>query len=176
MDKQRISDEALENIKKLSVYLREMAANQNQKNDTGFNIQHFCKGLNSKNECGSTACAVGHFAIMTGNEVTDDGVTTPSGQFLTWMQYSKSHIGLNASVTQSDSIFWDWFFGGGWSEVDNTPLGVVARIEHYLEHGIPRNFIISNSSAKYNYTMVDEYLERRIKLESETEQARSTHA
>ena len=32
-----------------------------------------------------------------------------------------------------------WFFSDDWTEIDNTPTGAAARIEWYLQHGLPDN-------------------------------------
>lgn len=184
-DKLVISEKAAGALAQLSDYLKNLALHENENKEEliGFDMQHyhrFTDGDEDKNECGSTACAVGHCAVMMGFIPTNDGVITrkqtEDGDVLSWSEFSQKYIDMGNCGTKEEALVWEWFFSGEWDEVDNTPLGVVARIEYFLEHGIPHNFIISNSSAKYNYTMVDEYLERRVKLESETELARSTHA
>lgn len=171
-----ISEKAKGVIAQLSDYLKNLALNENENKDEliGFDMQdyhRFTDGDEDKNECGATACAVGHCAVMMGFIPTNDGVITreqtEDGYSLSWPEFSQKYIDMSNCSTKEEALIWEWFFSGEWDEVDNTPLGVVARINHFLEKGLPENFIISQSTAKYNYMMVSEYVDSATALKKE---------
>ena len=161
-----ISDQAVKNVKELAEYLKGLSANKNSATAIDFDMEYFCKEENYKSHnCGTSACAVGHFAIMIGAQINEDFVVLPDSQKqMGWMNFCRTYIGISSD--NDESIVWDWLFSGDWDEVDNTALGAVARIEHFLEHGIPTDFSTSKSSTKYNGTMVGHYIERRKSLEA----------
>ena len=176
-----LSKKAAGVIADLSDYLKKIAVTENENKEelVAFDMEFFHKlffhkltaGDAERNECGATACAVGHCAVMMGFIPTGNGVITreqeEDGEVLNWNEFCKQYIDINPTGTQEDILIWDWFFSGGWSEVDNTPLGVVARINYFLEKNLPKNFVISRSFAKYNFMMVDEYAEQTTALKRE---------
>lgn len=174
-DKLVLSKKAAGVIADLSDYLKKIAAtaNENKEELVAFDMEFFHKltaGDAERNECGATACAVGHCAVMMGFIPTGNGVITreqDDGEVLDWSEFCKQYIDINPTGTREESLIWGWFFSGEWSEVDNTPLGVVARINHFLEKNLPKNFVISQSVAKYNFMMVDEYAEQTAALKKE---------
>ena len=171
-----LSKKAAGVIADLSDYLKKIAvtANENKEELVAFDMEFYHKftdGDAERNECGATACAVGHCAVMMGFIPTVDGVITreqeEDGGWLNWHEFCNQYIDMKPIGTQEESLIWDWFFSGEWSEVDNTPLGVVARINYFLEKNLPRSFVISQSVAKYNLMMVDGYAEQTAALKKE---------
>ena len=175
-DKLVISEKASGVLAQLSEYLKNLALNENENKTAlvGFDMEHYHRltdGDEDKNECGSTACAVGHCAVMMGFIPTYDGVITreqeEDGEVMSWTDFSAKYIDISVVSTIEEMLVWDWLFSGEWDEVDNTPLGVVARINHFTENGLPDNFIISRSAAKYNYMMVNQYADSVSALKKE---------
>lgn len=75
--------------------------------------------------CGTCGCAIGHgFALV------------PKAACETIDEYSARVYGLDA---EGDD--WHWLFGSAWAPIDNTPHGASARIRHYLENGVPENWM-----------------------------------
>lgn len=165
-----ITQETRDNLAKLSTYLREKAS---QDSRLKFGMETFYSS--NPHLCGTSACAIGHYALMLGWEPVNGGVTPPAkqglencpadrGEVLGWLTFSRQVLGLSSrGATEHD---WNWMFSGEWGEVDNTILGAAARIDYYLERGVPENFSMSNSNSKFNDTMTNHYLDRRMKLEA----------
>lgn len=170
VNRSSISSAAQANIKKLAEHLKTLGTNDNRFDNVSFDMQFYCRFLDVEddvedNDCGSSACAVGHYAILLGADVEVDGVDMPNGDSLTWVQFAQKYVGINPCGWSEQQICFDWLFSGEWDVLDNTPLGAAARIEHFLEHGIPQSFADSTSVAKYNKSMVAVYLARREALE-----------
>lgn len=115
-------------------------------------------------ECHTSACAVGHFALMRGYKVNNYGVYMGEQGMESWRWFSTNVVGIAPYGVHERA--WDWMFGGSWMECDNTPLGVVARIDYFLEYGVPDNFIIDDcgniiesASAMAHYLPIRERLE-----------------
>ncbi len=111
------------------------------------------------NRCGASACAVGHYAVMLGWEASDDG-TRPIGGFgdnpptelhygslMSWTDFSDVVIGVPRDSNIEGRDAWDWMFDGDWNQSDNTAKGAAARIEYYLAHGVPEDFVIGMESS-----------------------------
>lgn len=160
-----VSAQTRAELVKLSTYLREV---DSRPSNLKFDMETFYSP--TPHECGSSACAIGHYAIMIGWQPMYGGIAPPEGQVvetcsigesnvLGWQVFSRQVLGLsNRGSTEED---WDWLFSGEWGGVDNTALGAAARIDYYLEHGVPDPFSISSSLSKYNETMVDLYKDYR---------------
>ena len=82
-------------------------------------------GTVAPSQCGAVACALGHAPSMV--EPAVDGED--------WTEYSARVFGILAC-----SAVWDWIFSPDWADYDNTPAGVVSRIDYYLAHGVPKEF------------------------------------
>lgn len=161
MTTEYVSAETRAELAKLSTYLREKAS---QDSHLKFDMETFYSP--NPHLCGSSACAIGHYAIMLGWEPVNGGVSPPAkqglencpadrGEVLGWMTFSRQVLGLKSrGATEHD---WNWMFSGEWGDVDNTALGAAARIDYYLEHGVPDSFSVSTSVNKYNETMVELY-------------------
>ena len=177
-DKSVLTDEAQANLVELAAYLKNYAtkiaeANRLKKSNakaTGFDLDHFFEDHHSgkHHNCSTTACAVGHFAIMRGYDPSFEGVNVEGDTSMGWRTFSAKVIGISPSGEHE--LIWDWLFAGVWSECDNTPLGVVARIEYFLEHGVPDDFNTELFSFIGNTTPEDitgTYIKRRYELETE---------
>lgn len=133
-----------------------------------FDIDHFYENFDDidEHECQTSACAVGHFAVMRGYKVNEDGVYMGEEGMEGWRWFSTNVIGIAPQGVHERA--WDWIFGGSWAECDNTPLGVVARIKHYLAHGVPDNFDVGSCGNTVEaVAMMAHYLPIRERLEAE---------
>lgn len=80
--------------------------------------------------CGAVACALGH-APAAGLPLPD----VHSDGMLDWRRYAGKLFNIPVA-----SLAWDWMFGGGWEEFDNTAQGAAHRIRQYLAHGVPDGY------------------------------------
>lgn len=180
MHKSVLSAEAQNNLVELSEYLK-VYAKQNaiHKKPIDFGLDIFFQEESDIKdyECGASACAVGHFAVMRGyaadengvfienNVVCKNGLTVNGGVNMGWRDFSKNVIGV--STWGEQQIIWNWLFSSGWCKFDNTPLGVAARIEYFLEHGVPDGDGINDVFGMNVKKLLSTYLERREALERE---------
>ncbi len=102
--------------------------------------------------CATSACAVGHYALMEDYDATSWGVKpkviTEDWLRLTdewvhpermdWTGFCTKIIGVPAEA--GNSRIFEWLFGSSWETVDNTPRGAAARIDYFLAHGVPREY------------------------------------
>lgn len=98
-----------------------------------FDMQHFCEhscqpGSESRRlwnvttHCGSVGCAVGHATLcVEPKRPTED-----------WAGYMHRVLGIRDWTAQEE-----WLFHGGWADVDNTAEGAAARIDWFLNFGVP---------------------------------------
>lgn len=183
MDKSILSDFAITNITELSNYLKLVALKlmkdeiKPDVNTVKFDIAGFFDAGRPTNgmDCHTSACAVGHFALMHDLKHDKEGAYTKDGEFFEWRHFSEECVGIKQWGEQG--TVWEFLFSGKWAFVDNTPLGAAARIDHFLEHGVPDGFIKSpifqetgiyspiKASAKNE--IVGPYLLRRQTLEAE---------
>lgn len=138
MTTELISSEARNNIKALSTYLKEVALLAPEDKETGFSMTDYYSEKR-ENECGSVACAVGHYGMMICSQPQELGVLMQNGVVISWPDLSRDHIGIDMYGEQS--IVWDWLFSDKWQYIDNTIEGAAARIDYYLEHGVPDSFV-----------------------------------
>lgn len=85
-------------------------------------------------KCGTVACAVGHGPMF--------GIEPRIDEY--WHDYSHRSFGCNPYVRKSLFV---WMFGTDWSIIDNTPQGAAARINFFLEKGLPFNYDLQASGA-----------------------------
>lgn len=85
--------------------------------------------------CKTTACAIGH-GPSAGIEIDPD-------QDINWMAYSARVFGLHTDThaTPAQSRSWLYLFSERWSGVDNRPQSAALRILHFLESGVPSDFV-----------------------------------
>jgi hypothetical protein len=82
--------------------------------------------------CGTVACAVGHGPLA--------GIKPLENE--TWKSYAARVFGADLDNRPTFPLF-QWLFGMGWSDTDNTPEGAVARIRDFLDTGgIPDNWAV----------------------------------
>ena len=183
MDKSLLSDMAIESIKELAEHLKLVAVKiledgiRPNPDIVKFDMinfydkEHKIDGM----VCHSAACAIGHFAVMRDFTYDRDGVYDNNKDFFTWRDFSRQYIDISQWGEQA--VIWEWLFSGKWAWCDNSPLGVVARIEHFLEFGVPNEFILcpvfqdngiySQVAEDIKSAVVAPYLERRKALEAE---------
>ncbi|SFJ49151.1 hypothetical protein SAMN03159338_1548 [Sphingomonas sp. NFR04] len=81
-------------------------------------------------ECGTAACAVGHGPVA--------GIDFVAGE--NWISYSyrafvPSPVDEDGQEYRYEGAVWEWCFGSGWSDTDNTAHGAAHRINWLLTHG-----------------------------------------
>ena len=167
-----LTNQVKSNLLELAAYLKTYVIDgllgDMQDAQTRFDLTEFYEsdGDVDDYECGSTACAVGHFAIMRGYRVSEIGVYDEIAGWIDWRKFSTDSIGLCSENYHTP--VWDWVFSGEWAGLDNTPLGVVARIEYLLDEGLPKGFCDTLlSKHKTGEPLVALYLPRREALELE---------
>ena len=181
LHKTALTDFAIGNLQQLSERLKSvslsLAKAQPDQNMALFGMRHYVKADKSKNghDCISSACAVGHFAILLGLECGQEGVIDDEGLEIGWDTFSEEYIGIPQYGEQS--VIWDWLFSCRWSVLDDTPLGAAARIDRFLERGVPSKFSTSPAfdfsldfddvSKEESTHMISYYLARREALEEQ---------
>ena len=182
MDKSALSSRVIKNLEDLSAYLKAYTTLRTTAiksgnlavSDVDFDLSYFFKPESEQLDtiCGTSACAVGHFAVMRGFETNLSGVTDNKLIRLSWHDFSRDILGVGPS-DETEQI-WDWLFSAAWVDCDNTPLGVAARIEHFLEHGVPDEFYTEDYDCVANSDQIIEmYLPCRQALELECGIAKS---
>jgi len=149
-----------ENLVRLATYLESLPADYED-----FDMRDFLEanGLDallqyveqngSVQSCGTAACAVGHgpAAHMFMN-AEERKLMREDDPGLAWFAYSNRVFDAPESSPQ-----FDWMFGGGWGNADNSVRGAAARIRYYLDHGAPDNFEHVSMYSYQNY--VNDYQE-----------------
>lgn len=176
MDKSALSSRVIKNLEDLSAHLKSyvtlrmtaVKSNNLKASDIDFDLTYFFKPKSDQVDtiCGTSACAVGHFAVMRGFETNSSGVTDNKFTELSWCDFSRNILGIGP-CSETEQI-WDWLFSAAWVDCDNTPLGVVARIDYFLERGVPDEFYTEDYDCVANPDqMIEMYLKRREVLELE---------
>lgn len=119
------------NLRKLALYhLRGIDCSP-----MAFHMGTFCETEEAReveepahSECGSAGCLVGHGPLA--------GITALGNEC--WVDYSRRCFIPERPSENSDE--WEWCFGGGWAETDNTPAGGAKRILWLLEFGLPSDW------------------------------------
>lgn len=87
-------------------------------------------------ECGAVACVIGHSADAGLPIVKLDGTDLPD-----WDGTSEHNFGCSlANPNLKLKEAFEWMFGAGWANTDNSPHGAAKRIYWYLEHGTPTDW------------------------------------
>ena len=176
MDKSALSSRVIKNLEDLSEYLKSyttlrataIKSSNLKANDVGFDLTYFFSSKPNESDvvCGTSACAIGHFAVMRGFKPTLSGAADKKGVEMIWQDFSRDILGVGP-CSETEQI-WDWLFSAAWVDCDNTPLGVVARIDYFLEHGVPDEFYTEDYDCVANPDqMIEMYLKRREALELE---------
>lgn len=106
-------------------------------NNNSMNMSIFRKVGEYKNidgkihACGAVGCIIGH-SIVLDPEVDEISMQADAS----YTKWSERFTGLS-----SDSHDWQWLFSSEWKYVDNTAIGASNRIKHFVEHGLPENWI-----------------------------------
>lgn len=179
MDKSILTKQAQQNLQDLADYLKAYAAKRSSEEvnepTAAFGMGRFFNDELDKtaHQCGTSACAVGHYAIMREFECTEVSVIDKNLCELSWHKFSEEHIGVASHNEQAP--IWDWLFSGRWQVYDDTPLGAAARIEYFLENGVPDEFTRQHAfdvdvifaGGCYGRGIIAKYLPRRQALEAE---------
>ena len=117
MDKSLLSEQAQSNLVELATYLKShhkawVKANTSGGKDelVGFDLWNFFhpSSENEEHKCGSTACAIGHFAVMRGLACRSDGVIEENGRLIDWFDFAHKYIGIK--YTDATEALWAWLF------------------------------------------------------------------
>lgn len=123
------------NLKKLADYLMTLPedyANFDMASyfcEDGFADEKMLIEGSSINQCGTSACAVGH-AQDAGLTLTVDMTDCT----VNWRQTSIDLFGLSSSLSYGG---WNWCFAAEWETTDNSPQGAAKRIYWFLDKGLP---------------------------------------
>lgn len=144
----------VQNLRDLSAYLKALPeTNVTFDMATFYDDNTTSAELERLGECGTSACAVGHYAMMRGWTSSHGGVKPPVGVAIKhglvradggaypigWSEFCTKEIGVEAINDGEDELF-EWLFDAYWGRIDNTPEGAAARIDYFLEKGLPSNF------------------------------------
>lgn len=135
-DKTALAELQRQKLRVLATGLRFLASNPHP--SVGFNMAEFFNGgeyfaardtwvgIEDVTElpCATAACALGWASHFVERKRPDED----------WDVYEVRVFGLDFASKESL-----WMFGGGWCTTDNTPAGAAARIEWFLEKGVPEN-------------------------------------
>ena len=186
-NKSELHDVTISNLQDLSKHLKSVGVSliadklTVQSDVVGFDIgSYFSKigGRDSGHICQSSACAIGHFAVMRGLACCSDGVIEENGRMIDWFGFAHKYIGI--SCDDATEVLWAWLFSDEWNGYDRSALGAAARIDHFLEHGVPSHFVEDGFfDEEYARTgnegetpaCVAPYLERRTAIEAEALEA-----
>jgi len=113
------------NLKKLSDYLKGPLRAEFHMEDYGMS------GIaDTAMSCGTVGCAVGHGPFA--------GIDKIRGEC--WRDYSR-RVFVDDDLDSDTDNTWDWLFDGSWIDTDNTSKGAAARIDWYLTHGVPGDYL-----------------------------------
>lgn len=153
-----LSIEVQDNLKHLVNFLKLLACQDNPK--VIFDLEHAYEVAYDGQEVVSTSIdVVTCFALMKGYKTSSYGVHFSNGLNVEWSMVAERFMGIGSEHRTKDIL--DWINSGEWSDVDNTAIGAAARINYFLKYGLPSAFLVSNSCAKYNETMVVLYAGER---------------
>ena len=161
-----LSIEVQDNLKHLVNFLKLLARQNNPK--VIFDLKYAYEVAYDGIEVISTSIdVVTCFALMKGYKTSSYGVHFSNGLNVEWSMVAESFMGIGSEHKTKDIL--DWINSGEWCDVDNTAIGAAARINYFLKHGLPSAFLVSNSFAKYNETMVALYAGEREAIKSQLE-------
>lgn len=158
----------VQNLKDLSAYLKSLP-----KTKVTFDMATFYDTnaeLERLGECGTSACAVGHYAMMKGWKTREMGAQPPAdvarehglvraegGTYsMGWSEFCTKVIGVEIMTGNDDTLF-EWLFDAYWASIDNTPEGAAARIDYFLEKGLPSNFYWD--ALRWGESIADQWVE-----------------
>lgn len=144
-------------LKDLQVYLVEKIATVES---DALDMKVFYCELEDENGevCGSRASVIGWLAMMLGHSVGYDGVDMDDGTTLPWHVYTRNV--LDIADLKARRVITAWLDYDEWSAIDNTIDGAVKRISYLLTHGVPDDFIESDSDEEHDYVFTREGFKR----------------
>lgn len=78
----------------------------------------------SINECGTSACLLGHAALI---------LNAPE-RYDSWLEYSRSIFpALHSAGAMSDNYIWEFLFSADWAHHNNTVPSAVKRLDYVLK-------------------------------------------
>ena len=128
------------NCKKLAAFLLTLPNDSDE-----FEMDNFFKGTTEAthtyaktggHECGTPACAVGWgpaagIPLPSESDFRGREWSTEQEAWVAvpvWSSYSRHEF------VSGSPLWWEWCFGGGWYQADNTPHGAAARIKLMLDY------------------------------------------
>lgn len=127
----RINGINRENLARLATYLKSLPADTPKfqmdryaNNARGDEVPPY--SLKEEMECGTAACAAGYGPMA--------GIAPRQREG--WNEYITRTL-IDTSL--GHAFAWRWCFSCDWADIDNTPHGAAARIEYFLENGVPAN-------------------------------------
>jgi len=109
-------------------------------------------------QCGAVACAIGHGPTAGIHALPEHMKGSAIGgdielRTINWFAYADTFF----LEPRADNAF-EWMFGGGWSNYDNTHQGAAKRIYYFLENGVPDDFEDAYADASdYFVALYQEY-------------------
>lgn len=106
--------------------------------------------LEFTHKCNTIGCIVGHCTELDTPENIKKFANTydsEAGKFLKW---SKHFTGFGLETG------WEYCFSGHWESIDNTVLGAIARLQHFIDNGLPENWkdqIEGNAPLSYRFEL-----------------------
>lgn len=104
-----------ENLRRMSDYLKGPLQAE-------FNMEFWS---DRPNECGTVGCVIGHASTVFRKHGSEP-----------WSDFGGRVFGVRPW-----SNAFRWLFDSVWSKVDNTALGAAARIDYFLAHGVPSDWL-----------------------------------
>lgn len=101
-------------------------------------VVHYALNNGGVDTCGTAGCAIGHgpaAGILFAVEDLEVNQYWASGYEVDWNKYCDRYF------VPSNSPAFEWMFGGGWYNWDNTPHGAAARIRYFLKNGVPADAV-----------------------------------
>ena len=144
-------------LKDLQVYLVEEIATVES---DAFDMKvSYCELEDEEGEVtGSRASVIGWFAMAQGHSVGYDGVDMDDGRTLPWYAYTRAVLGIKD--LKARRVITAWLEYDTWADIDNSIDGAVKRISYLLEHGVPDDFIESDSNEEHDYVFTKEGFKR----------------
>lgn len=116
--------------------LRQLAAHLRTRPSEAFNMRRFARAPGFVGDvmpagaaaCGTVCCALGSGPAAGLPALCSEG----------WGSYGRRVFGFDSLDPETHEVrIWEWMFASSWIHTDNTPAGAAARIEWWLDRGLP---------------------------------------
>jgi len=125
------------NLEKLAAYLESLPADYAHFNMGNFMIGRVADYLqDGQMHCGTAGCAVGH-GPAAGIPLSAEQVQKISRKINGWDASDIWQAYSETNFIPSGTPEWEWCFGGGWTNIDDTPHGAAKRIRWLLAGNSP---------------------------------------